>query len=73
MTPPTPTPVAFEVKNTAPTILIVTGSDGVRYEVQVAVLVMAIMDTGLKNPIDQMPVFGLTSQLMTQIRRKTDA
>jgi hypothetical protein len=66
-------PVTFEVDQSVPTTLTVTASDGKRYEVKMAMLVQAVVETGQVNPLDQMPIFNVVSQVLSQTKLKTDA
>jgi len=64
--------VPFDVGESPATVLTVTGTDGVQYEVKIATLVMGAIDTGMKNPLDGMPIFNLQTQVLVQVKRKTD-
>ena len=68
-----PGPLAFEVKESPPTVMMVTGTDGQRYEVKIAVVVMGVNDTGITNPLDGMPIFNMASQAVVQITRVHNA
>jgi hypothetical protein len=66
-------PVAFEVQESPPIVVIVTGSDGARCEVKIATLILGVTDTGLLNPLDQLPLFNLNIQPIVQVKRKENA
>lgn len=72
-TPMVPTSVKFEVLQTNPTVLKVTGSDGIDYEVKMALLIQSVIDTGMKNPLDGLPVLQSAAQVITQIKLWTNA
>jgi hypothetical protein len=64
--------VNYEVESHPPTVVLVTAADGTKYELQIAILILGVMDLGIKNPIDQMPLFSLQSQVVTQTKRRTN-
>jgi hypothetical protein len=65
-------PLSFEQESKPIATVVVTNSDGVRYEIKLALLVQAVMETGMTNPIDDMPLFNIAAQTVVQITRKTD-
>jgi hypothetical protein len=62
-------PVHFEVENSPATVVVVTGSDGQRYEARIALLIMGASDTGLLSPLDGLPVFNIATQVVAQVKR----
>jgi hypothetical protein len=62
----------FEQETKPITTVQVTASDGVKYEVKLAILVQAVIDSGMTNPIDDVPIFQFVAQTTVQVRRKTN-
>jgi hypothetical protein len=62
----------FHQEDNPITTVSITGPDGVQYEVKLALLVQMIMETGMTNPIDGMPMFNIVAQTATQVKRKTN-
>ena len=73
MPTPGPGPLAFTIEDAPATVLKVTGPDVQRYEVKVALLVISVVDSGLKNPLDQLPIFNVNAQPVIQMKKVTDA
>jgi hypothetical protein len=65
-------PVTVEVETSPPTVVVVKTADGQRYTVKIALIVTGGADTGLRNPLDDMPIINLVTQTVVQITRKTD-
>ena len=65
-------PLEFTPKESAQGLVVVTTADGQRYEVRLAMVVTAVSDTGHRNPLDGLPMFQITTQIVSQITRKTD-
>ncbi len=40
---------------------------------KIAILVMGVVDTGMTNPIDLLPIFNVASQVILQVKQKADA
>lgn len=68
----TPGPVQFEVKDQAPMTIVVTTNDGRKYDLNLAVMVLGVMDQGLTNPLDGMPIFQVASQIVMQAKSHVD-
>jgi hypothetical protein len=67
-----PGPVQFEVKESTKATIWVTTPDGQRFEVQMAIMVLGVQDQGLTNPLDGLPIFQVASQLVMQVKRRSD-
>lgn len=67
-----PGPVQFEVKDNAPMTIVVTTSDGQKYDLALAVLIHGVMDQGVVNPLDGLPILQVASQLLMQVKRHVD-
>ena len=65
-----PGPVAYEVEQSPATIVVVTTEDGRKYELRLALIMQLVIDTGQVNPLDQMPIFQISSQIVTQTLRR---
>jgi len=65
-------PVAFTVEQNPTTVVVVTGSDGRRYELRLALVIQAIFETGQTNPLDQTPILQIASQIVTQTTARAD-
>ena len=70
---PGPGPTTFTTKSQGTTTLEVTTGDGVVYEVKLALLIPVVFDTGLRNPIDDMPIFTIPTNAVVQVKRLADA
>jgi hypothetical protein len=68
----TPGPVQFEIKEQVPVTLVVTTSDGQKYDLLAAIVIHGVSDQGVINPIDGTPLLQLASQLVMQVRRHAD-
>ena len=68
-----PVPLEFTVDEAPPTLVTVTAQDGTKYLVKMATMVVAVQDTGIKNPLDGLPVFNLQAQVVTQTAVKPNA
>jgi hypothetical protein len=68
----TPGPAEFEVKDQAPTTLVVTTSDGRKYDVTIAMMVLSVFDQGTINPLDKMPIIQVASQQFMQVKPHAD-
>ncbi|HXX65570.1 MAG TPA: hypothetical protein VEK07_00195 [Polyangiaceae bacterium] len=71
--PTTLTVVNHRVKEQGVTVLDVTGTDGIEYEVKLALLIPLVFDTGQRNPIDGLPIFNVQANTAVQVTRKTNA
>jgi hypothetical protein len=67
-----PSVVTFEADQSPPTVVTVTGADGVKYEVKLASVVTSVVDTGIRNPLDDVPIFSIQTQTVVQVKRKPD-
>jgi hypothetical protein len=65
--------VQFSVKEAPATIVAVTGADGERYEIRIALLVRGVVDTGQLSPLDGLPMFSVSSQVISKTERQKDA
>lgn len=66
-----PTPVEFQVTEEGkPSTIVVTGADGARFEIRLAISVQAVLETGQVNPLDGLPVYQLATQSFVQVTRK---
>lgn len=72
MSVPQPVVVDFKVESNPATVLTVTGADGARYEVRLAMILTQVADSGIKNPLDNMPIFNIAAATATHVTRKTD-
>jgi hypothetical protein len=73
MSAPAPSFATVETKASPATELVITTADGTRYDVRIALIVQGALDTGIKNPLDNMPIFNINMTTAIQITRKTDA
>jgi hypothetical protein len=64
--------LVFQQEDKPVTTVHVTGSDGLQYEIKLALMVQAVVETGITNPIDDMPLFNIVAQTLLQVKRKTD-
>jgi uncharacterized protein (DUF433 family) len=60
-------PVAFTVEQNPTTVVLVTGSDGRRYELKLALVIQAILETGQTNEKDAGVVGGSARIARTRI------
>ena len=67
-----PGPVQFETKDSARATVLVTTQDGQKFDVQMAILVLGVLDQGVKNPLDGLPIFQVASQVLMQVKRHPD-
>jgi len=67
-----PGPVKFEAKPERNITVSVTAQDGQKYQIEMALIVQGVVDTGQDNPLDGLPMFQIASQIVTQVKRKTD-
>jgi hypothetical protein len=67
-----PGPVKFEAKPRKNVTVSVTAQDGQKYEIEMALIVQGVIDTGQENPLDGLPMFQIASQIVTQVKRQTD-
>ena len=67
-----PGPVKFAAKPEKNVTVSVTTQDGQKYQIDIAIVVQGVMDTGQENPLDGMPMFQIASQLVTQVKRQSD-
>jgi hypothetical protein len=56
----------------AKTTVLVTGQDGQQFEIQVALIVLGVLDQGILNPLDGVPIFQVASQIVMQVKRRSD-
>jgi hypothetical protein len=68
----TPGPVQIEVKEPTQVTIVVTTHDGQKYDLDIAVLILGVLDQGIVNPLDGMPVFQVASQQFMQVKRHVD-
>ena len=66
-------PASFEVTDSPATTIKITGQDGQKYEVKMALVITSAFDTGQVNPLDGMPMFQLPVQVAVQIKKVDDA
>ncbi len=67
-------PVAFvETKKGDPTVLTVTDGEGKKYELRIALAATGVVDMGMINPLDGLPVFQISSHLFIQVTRAAHA
>jgi len=66
------TPVQFDVEQAKNVTIVVTAQNGKRYNLDMAVLVLQVTDSGIVNPLDQLPIFQVTSQIVTRVTEHTD-
>jgi hypothetical protein len=52
--------------------IVVTTSDGQKYDLALAVLIHGVMDQGVVNPLDGLPILQVASQLLMQVKRHVD-
>ncbi|MGD0679672.1 MAG: hypothetical protein ABSC94_30160 [Polyangiaceae bacterium] len=70
MPPAQPTIVKHAVRESGVTVIDVTGSDGAQYEMRIALIVPVVFDTGMRNPLDDTPIFNIQANTAVQIVRK---
>jgi hypothetical protein len=63
--------VTHVVKTNGTTEVEVTAADGTKYEIKLALLIPIVIDTGMVNPIDNVPIFNIPANIVAQITRKT--
>jgi len=66
-----PGTVEFKVEQAPATVVAITGADGQVYELRVAVMIQAVVDTGQTNPLDGLPLFNVVSQVMSQLQKRS--
>lgn len=65
-----PGPVQFEVSASKNLTMTVTTQDGKKYSVELALLVAQVLDSGQINPLDQMPIFQIGTQIVMRVTEK---
>jgi hypothetical protein len=67
-----PVPVQFDPKSTPSATIVVATHDGQKFDLKMAILVYSVVDQGLTNPLDGMPIFQVASQIVMQVERHID-
>jgi len=65
-------PLQFKQTSDPITDLTVTMSDGAKYDVKIAIVVQAVIDSGMTNPIDKTPILNVVTQTVMQIKLAID-
>lgn len=63
-----PTPLKFEATQGEPTILKVIGVDGKPYRVAVQLTILGVEDTGMLNPINNLPLLAIRSGMVADVQ-----
>jgi len=66
-------PVRFTVKDNPATVIEVITSDGKAYEIKIALIVPFVFDTGMRSPLDGLPIFHCPAQAAIQVTPKVIA
>jgi len=67
-----PKEVPFEVKDQPPLVVTVTLPDGQKYDVLMAVMVHDVIEQGVTNPLDGMPILQIAHQVVMKVKRHED-
>lgn len=67
-----PVPARFETQAAVPTTVVVTTGDGQTFDLQMAIVVLGVVDQGITNPLDGLPIFQVATQLVMQVKRHAD-
>ena len=42
---------------------------GVKYDLSMAIMVLRVLDQGIVNPLDGLPIFQVVSQIVMQVKK----